>query len=77
MWTTAKVVLHISLVRDLDNVNGLFLYKVIIVRLMLKFLESKEFPAAESTGIEMLKKVRQRNLTIIQDCLYSISLCTY
>jgi hypothetical protein len=57
MWTTAKVVLNISLVRDLDNIRGLFLFKIIIVRLMLKFLESPAFPAVESTGIEILKKV--------------------
>lgn len=59
MWTTAKVVLQISLTRDLDDVLGLFIYKIIIIKLMLKFLESSKFPAVESTGIEMLKKVRQ------------------
>lgn len=65
MWTTVKVVLNISLVRDLDDVAGLFLYKIIIVRLMLKFLQCPEFPARESTGIEMLKKVRNRVVNIV------------
>lgn len=57
MWTTAKVILRISLVRDAGEISGGFLYKMIILQLMLKFLESPEFPAKESTGIEMLKKV--------------------
>lgn len=65
MWTTVKVVLNISLVRDLNDVDGLFLYKVIIVRFMLKFLQSPEFPARESTGIEMLKTVRNRIANIV------------
>lgn len=64
MWTTAKVVLNISLVRDFDDIRGLFLYKIILIKTMLAFLESPEFPHGESTGIEMLKKVFFRLLFI-------------
>lgn len=58
MWTTAKVILNISLVRELGGVPGSFVYKMIILRLQLTFLQPEVFPAMESTGIEMLKKVR-------------------
>lgn len=58
MWTTLKVVLSISLVRDLGDVRGLFMYKMVILRFLLTFVQPPVFPVTESTGIEMLKKVR-------------------